>query len=366
MLIAGTALLIAGLISFTLTPVTGRLALRLGVIDHPSQDPAGHKGHAAPTPYLGGVAIITGLIAGSLLLLVAVEGIPIKFFLMVIGAGALLGLMGLIDDIRPLPRSLRLGAQIAAGYVAWEVGFGVSLTDTPAVDLFLTMLWIVGITNAFNLLDNMDGVSSGLAGIAALSFALMGIANDLPLLPIVSASLAGACFGFLAHNRHPAKVFMGDAGSLFIGFLVALIGLRLRFENPVEVTFLVPVIVCGIPLLDTTLVVISRVRHRQPVFLGARDHVTHRLVGKGLTIRSAVWLLYWVAICLGWLGFVVSESPTNVALMLTGFIVVMGLFLGGVLWRVPVYPARKPEELAPAAGIDIEEAIETELLGDQR
>lgn len=365
-LAAIAALVVAGVISFLLTPVTGRLALRFGVIDHPSQDPSGHKGHAAPTPYLGGIAIIAGLVAGSGLVLTAADGIPIRYFLMVIGAGLILGVIGLVDDIRPLPRSLRLIAQIGAAVVAWELGFGVAVTNNTVVDLSLTVLWLVGVTNAFNLLDNMDGVSSGLAGIAAASFALMGIANDLPLLPIISASLAGACFGFLAHNRHPAKVFMGDAGSLFIGFLVGLIGLRLRFDNPVEVTFLVPVIVCGIPLLDTTLVVVSRLRHRQPVFLGARDHVTHRLVGKGLTIRASVWLLYWLAICLAWLGFVVSESPTNIALMITAFIVAMGLFLAGVLWRVPVYPARKPEELAPAAGIDIEEAIETELLGDQR
>jgi UDP-GlcNAc:undecaprenyl-phosphate GlcNAc-1-phosphate transferase len=344
--------------AFLLTPITGRLALRFDVIDHPSQDPAGHKGHTTPTPYLGGIAIIVGLALGASVMLAAVPGIPVRYFLIVLGAGAGLGLVGLIDDVKPLPRSLRLVAQMAAAIAAWQFGFGVTITNVTVVDLGLTILWLVGVTNAFNLLDNMDGVSSGLAGIAAASFALMGIANDLPLLPIIAAALAGACFGFLVHNRHPAKVFMGDAGSLFIGFLVGLIGLRLRFQNPVETTFLVPAIVLGIPLLDTTLVVLSRLRHRQPVFLGARDHVTHRLVGKGLTIKAAVALLYWVAVCLAWLGFVVSQADADVAWMLTGFIVVMGIFLGGVLWGVPVYPARKVEELAPAAGVDLEEALE--------
>lgn len=332
-----SALAIAGLVAFLATPMTGRLALRFGILDHPSQDPGGHKRHSAPTPYLGGIALFLGLIAGSLLVFAAADGIPIRNFILTIGAGLGLGLVGLADDIRPLPRAFRLASQILVAVAAWKLGFGIETGWEPILDLLLSILWIVGITNAFNLLDNMDGVSAGLAGIAAASFAVMGLLNDLPVLPTIAAALAGASFGFLAHNRHPAKVFMGDAGSLFIGFLVALLGVRLRFDRPPEITFLVPVIALGIPILDTTLVVLSRIRHHRPVFLGGRDHVTHRLVGMGLSIKTAVGVLYWTAICLGWIALTISRSTTDVAFMLTGFVIAMGLFLGGVLWRVPVY-----------------------------
>ena len=159
----------------------------------------------------------------------------------------------------------------------------------------------------------------------------------MPLLAVVAASLAGASFGFLAHNRHPAKIFMGDAGSTFLGFMLALIGVRLRFDNLVEVTFLIPVVVLGIPILDTALVVTSRTLHGRAVFLGGRDHISHRLVHVGLSVPLAVGLLYWTGLCLGWLGIVISQASVEVGWMLLGFVIALGLFFGLLLLRVPVY-----------------------------
>lgn len=344
---------IAGVVAYALTPLTGRLALRYGVIDHPSLDATGHKQHATPTPYLGGVAILFGLLIGSLPILLVAEGIPVRHFVLLIGGGALVGLVGLIDDIRPLPRSLRLVAQIAVAVAAYYLGFGVTATAHAWIDLSLTTLWIVGITNAFNLLDNMDGVSAGLASVSALTFCAMGLMNDLTVLPAISASLGGAALGFLQHNRHPAKVFMGDAGSLLIGFLVALLALRLRFDAPTEVTFLVPVVVLGIPILDTALVIASRIRHRRPIFLGGRDHIAHRLVLAGLSIKPAVYILYLAAICLGWLGIVISKSPKDVAFMLSGLVLVLGMIAASVLWRIPVYE-KHVHEMSPRVVPDLE------------
>jgi UDP-GlcNAc:undecaprenyl-phosphate/decaprenyl-phosphate GlcNAc-1-phosphate transferase len=342
----------AGIVSFVATPHTGRLALRWGVVDHPSQDPESHKQHSRATPYLGGMAISLGLLAGVLLLMTVAEGIPVRHFTITIGAGIGLALVGLVDDITPLPRSLRLVAQIMVAAVAWQAGFGVTVGSDP-LNLALTVFWIVGVTNAFNLLDNMDGVSAGLAGIAATTFAVMGILNELPLVPVVAAALAGACFGFLAHNRHPAKVFMGDSGSLLIGFLVALLGVRLRFEQEASITFLVPVIVVGIPVVDTTLVVISRLRHRHPVFLGARDHIAHRLVVRGASIRSAVRVMYGTALALAVAGVVMSEASTSVGYVLLGACVGGGLVCTWLLLRIPVYETnvarpRRAEDLAPS------------------
>jgi UDP-GlcNAc:undecaprenyl-phosphate/decaprenyl-phosphate GlcNAc-1-phosphate transferase len=223
---------------------------------------------------------------------------------------------------------------LAAALGAWTVGFRVEFTPWVVVNFLFTVLWIVGITNAFNLLDNMDGLSSGLAGIAAAAFAVMGSLEGLTLIPIVAGALAGAAFGFLAHNKYPARIFMGDAGSLFLGFLLAIIGIEMRFDNLVKVTFLVPVVVLGVPIFDTTLVVLSRIRNRRPVWQAARDHVSHRLIAIGLPVREAVLLLYWSAICLGWLGLVISRASVQVGWMLLIFVLSLGLFFGRLLWKV--------------------------------
>lgn len=345
------AVVIAAASAFAVTPLSGRLAHRFGVLDHPDLDPFGKKRHERVTPYLGGVAIFCGVIAGSALLLVALgTEVDAVFagFPLAIGVALLLGLIGLADDMRNMPLSLRLAAQFGASLAAWFSGFRVGIAENDTMNLILTIVWIVGITNAFNLLDNMDGLTAGTAGIAAVSFALMGVTGNMPALAIVAASLAGAAFGFLAHNRHPAKIFMGDAGSLFLGLLLALIGMRLRFENLVEVTFLVPVVVLGLPIFDTSLVVLSRLRHKRGVFQGGRDHVSHRLVQIGLPVPATVRLLYWACLCLGWLGFVITRADPQVAFMLLGLVFAMGLYLGRVLWKVPVYDVGIPAAAAEA------------------
>lgn len=349
------ALLLGFTVSFCVTPFTARVARRFDIFDRPHIGDHGHKKHGHPTPYLGGLAIFSGVLAGALFMLTIPEGRPtllLAGFPLAIGGALALGAVGLLDDLRSLPRTARLLAQVSAAVMAHLGGFSVSLTGIDAVDLILSVLWIVGITNAFNLLDNMDGLTSGLAGVAALSFAVMGIMGGMALLTVAAAALAGSSFGFLAHNRHPAKIFMGDAGSTFLGFLLALIGLRLRFDNLVEVTFLIPVVVLGIPILDTTLVVTSRLLHHRPVFLGGRDHISHRLVRVGLSVPLAVGLLYWAGLCLGWLGLVISRASVDVGWMLLGFVLALGVFFGALLLRVPVYQDELEVEFEPESTED--------------
>lgn len=341
-----TALLTIGafaaayLSAYVTTPWSARLAERFGIVDKPDGHSSGHKRHATPVPYLGGLALFAGLIiCVPLLFILPVDPtiVPIGKYAMTVGIGLLLGVVGLLDDARPLPRSLRLGAQVAAAGAVWGLGFQVEAAPWPWLNLIATVFWMVGITNAFNLLDNMDGLSAGIAGVAALTISAMGLLNSLPVLPFVAAALSGASFGFLMHNRHPAKIFMGDAGSLFLGFLLALLGLKLKFDNIVQVTFLVPVVVLGLPIFDTTLVVVDRLRHRRPVFLGGADHVSHRLVAMGFPVKIAVGVLYWVALCLGWIGLVISRANVEVGWMLLGFVLALGIFFGAVLLRVPIY-----------------------------
>lgn len=335
-------------VSFSLTPVTSKLARRFEILDRP--EIADYKGHDGAIPYLGGVAIFGGCVLGSSFLVFTdtPTDTSIARILLILGVALGLGLVGLLDDIRSLPRSLRLGAQGLAAVGGWFAGFRAQPTGNDAVDFLITMAWIIGITNSFNLLDNMDGLSAGLAGVGALSFTVIGIVGDIPEVVVVAAALAGAAFGFLAHNRHPAKVFMGDAGSTFLGFLLALLGIKLRFDNLIQVTFLVPVVVLGLPIFDTTLVVLSRLLHKRPVFLGGRDHTSHRLVAVGLPVKAAVGLLYFSGLCLGWLGLVIARANVEVGWMLLGFVIALGLFFGGVLLRVPVYEAR--EVVTPVRG----------------
>lgn len=337
------ALVAAALVAYLVTPLTSRLAHRFGVLDRPKA----HGSHSEATPYLGGAAILCGLLAGALFLLGAEEPeafSPTKGFGLAIAIGVALSLVGLLDDVYDLPRILRLAVQIGAAGAAFAAGFRVQMPLPAEVNALLTIVWFVGITNAFNLLDNMDGLTAGLAGVAALSFAVMGLLAEHETLTITAVALGGGALGFLIHNRAPAKIFMGDAGSLLLGFLLALIGLELRFDNLVRVTFLVPVVVLGLPIFDTTLVVLSRLAHRRSPFLGGRDHISHRLVRMGLPVRFSVGLLYWAGICLGWLGLVISRSNVQVGWMLLGFVGALALFFGYFLWRVPVYDdVAKPE-----------------------
>lgn len=328
----------AFIVAYFVTPISARLAEHLGVVDRPG----GHKRHAVVTPYLGGLALFAGLLVGApMLFFIPLDptSVPIGKYAITVGIAVGLGVVGLVDDARTLPRSLRLVLQVMAALGVWVLDFRVEATTLEWLNLALTVLWIVGITNAFNLLDNMDGLSAGVAGVAALTITAMGLLNDLPVLPFVAGGLAGACFGFLIHNRHPAKIFMGDAGSLFLGFLLALLGLKLKFDNLVQVTFLVPVVIMGIPIFDTTLVVIDRLRHRRPIFLGGADHTSHRLVAMGLPVNIAVRILYGAAICLGWIGLVISRATVEVGWMLLGFVIALGTSFAWVLLRVDVYEA---------------------------
>ena len=205
---------IAAIIAYALTPLTGKLAHRFGILDHPST--TSHKRHSESTPYLGGVAIFGGLAGGAGFVIVAglEEGVnPVRTFGLFLLSALGLGLVGLLDDIRPIPRTVRFCAHVAAASGAWVAGFQIGIAPWPVLNFALTLLWIVGITNAFNLLDNMDGLTAGVAGVAAISFSALGLLAKLPLLPVFSAALGGAALGFLWHNKHPAKIFMGDAGS---------------------------------------------------------------------------------------------------------------------------------------------------------
>ena len=326
-----------------LTPLAIRLAVRSSALDQPSD----HKRHESPVPYLGGLAIVmafTGAVVLAAIVRPPASGLDALITLLVVAA--VLALIGLVDDLRELSPVWRVLAEVAAAVVVWSIGSGVTLTGVEALDLGLTILWVVGVTNAFNLLDNMDGLAAGLGAITCLTIFLVASANGQFLVAALSIGLAGCTAGFLRHNFHPASVYMGDSGALFIGFLIAVLGLRLRFEGDVLVSALVPVLVCSVAVFDTTLVVVSRISTGRSPFQGGQDHTSHRLVRLGLPVPVAVGVIYFGAASVGVHAFVISRIEPASAWILAGLIGLTLLLGGGLLLKVPTYPESKATHYA--------------------
>ena len=327
------AAIIAGLVSlviaFAAVPVTTRLARRFGMIDRP--DP--RKTHPHPTPLLGGCAIFAGILLPTMLALTMVriwahngvpEWVPAELAVHVAGAAQrvpqalgilacafVLHVIGIIDDRRNLGPWLKLIGQLAVCTVA-TVFFDVrALTVAgPTLSCIVTVLWLVGITNAFNFLDNMDGLSAGVAAICAA--ALLAGAASLGQFFVMGwlCVILGALVGFLPHNYPPAKVFMGDAGSLVVGFLLAVVSCLTTYVQPGQQYYLygvfVPLVVMAVPLYDMVSVVSIRLRDRKSPMVGDRRHFSHRLVRRGMSVRTALLTIY---LCTGATAVAASLLP---------------------------------------------------------
>jgi UDP-GlcNAc:undecaprenyl-phosphate GlcNAc-1-phosphate transferase len=325
-------------LSLLFTPLAISIALRRGVLDKPG----GHKSHASPVPYLGGLAVVVAFSSSMVIPVIAIKDYDVSNeFVSVIVVAIALALLGLLDDLRGLSSLLRLACEICAGISLWFLDVGVQLFGITWVNAVVTVLWVVGITNAFNLLDNMDGLSAGIAGIASVSFFAVAASNGQYLVAGLSLALGGCALGFLRHNFHPATVYMGDSGALFFGFLISYVGLKLQLEVPSPVSVLVPIMVCSIAILDTTLVTIARLRHGLSPFLGGRDHLSHRLVKVGLPVPVAVSTLYAMAISVGVVAFVLPRVDETSAWILTSLVAVLLLSVGVLTYNVPVYPESK-------------------------
>lgn len=321
--------------STLLTPVALMVATRAGILDNPG----GHKSHDSPVPYLGGVAIVVafaGVVVGAALLKPPISGLDELVTVLLLGI--VLAFVGLADDLWNLAPVVRVVVEIVFALQLWRMETGVHLTGSPAIDIVLTVVWVVGITNAFNLLDNMDGLAAGQAAICASTMFAVAVANGQVLVGALSVALIGCAVGFLRLNFHPAKIYMGDGGALFLGFMVAYLGLKLQFESSVSESFLVPVVACAIPVLDTSLVTFSRLSTGRSPFRGGRDHISHRLVHVGLPIPVAVGLTYVSAAALGVVSFVVSRVDAASAWILSGLVAGLLVLAGILLSLIPVYP----------------------------
>jgi len=310
------------------TPFVRRLAIAIGFVDAPAL----RKLHSTPMPLMGGVAIFGG--AGVALILGAlgvrpfydqqVQGILLACFVV--------ALTGLIDDRINLPPWAKFLGQVIGFVILVLSGVYVKLPVPQWINFLITFVWVTGISNAINFLDNMDGLSAGVSGVAAAFIMLLAALHGQILVSGLAAAVLGACLGFLRYNFKPAQIFMGDVGTLFLGFLLAILGIQLRFpENTNAVTWMVPVLILGLPIFDTTLVVISRLRRGISPLTGGKDHTSHRLVDRGMSQREAVLLLYLVAGTYGMTAIFVTQATVLEGYFVGGTVAAASLY---VLWRL--------------------------------
>lgn len=324
-------IMVAGFVgALLLTPLARRLAWRFNVIDQPS----GRKVHTTATPLLGGLAIYAGMILA--LLFFSPRAYQVET--LAIGAGASwMALIGLIDDRQGMGFRTKLLAQVVAALVVILAGIRITLFRVPVIDSALTLIWIVALTNALNFLDNMDGLAAGLTGIAAAFFFILSAGEGQGLVSSLAAAITGAALGFLIFNFNPASIFMGDMGSQVLGFVLAILAIKLRFSTPPSIaTWSVPVLVLGLPIFDITLVVFTRLREGRSPAQAGKDHTSHRLVQMGLTTRRAVLILYGVCLLLGIDAILVSRSTPETALILVGVTLILALaaFIGLETFRI--------------------------------
>lgn len=294
--------LIALMITLASIPWARRIALALGLVDIPGK----RKAQKTAMPLLGGAAIFAGAI---LAVLIVYRGRPEPTVIGVLLATTVVALTGLWDDYRPLPAWAKLTGQLAGCLILIYFGIRVRLPIPEPLNYAITLLWLIGVTNAVNFLDNMDGLTAGVSAVIASFILLLALFNAQFLVAALSAALLGACLGFLRYNFPPASIYMGDVGSLFLGFLLAVMGIQLRFPASSNfVTWMVPVFLFGLPIFDMTLVVVSRVRRGMSPATAGRDHTSHRLVRLGFTQRETVLILYLISGVLGMMALYVTQA----------------------------------------------------------
>ena len=318
------------------TPLAIRLARRTSFYDHP----IGYKGHGSPTPYLGGIAVIGGLLVGS-----ALFGSGSSAFVPIaIGTVVLLG-VGTIDDRYALGPLTRLAIEVAAASVLFAGGIGWDLFASDVLNLGLTVVFVTGVVNAFNLMDNMDGATGTVAAVSGATLGVLALAQGSAELAAIALALSGACLGFLPFNlASPARIFLGDGGSMPIGFVVAAAIMSVPGTGDLGWAFVpVAVVLVGLPALDTTLVVVSRLRRGAGVFVGGRDHLTHRLRAKLGSARRVALVLAASQAALAGTGAVLAGSDKSVAAFVATVLILVGIGVVALLESPDWAPAPTTE-----------------------
>lgn len=318
-----------------LTPFMRKIALRLNFVDYPDSS---HKSHNEAVPYLGGISIILGILIVTFASLLSQKNLHGNVWtaLSVFLPALLLGIVGLADDrksLDPLPRFI---AQSVAGFFTAVLIIRTDTVGNPSgnlvLDALITIVWIVGITNSINFFDNIDGGAAGAVAATSLGLAFISHFTGQFLLSASAISILAAMLGFLLWNRSPAKIYMGDAGSLFLGTILAV--LTIRLDPSVDskiVSFSIPLLLLAVPILDTSVAVISRLRRRRSIFKGGRDHLSHRLIRRGFSKKQSASTLWSLSLIFVAMAAQLSRNPVApvgvILLALTFWIFLLYIFL---------------------------------------
>jgi UDP-GlcNAc:undecaprenyl-phosphate/decaprenyl-phosphate GlcNAc-1-phosphate transferase len=351
------ALGVAFALSVCLTLATRSAARRFGFVAQPRPD----RWHRRPTALLGGIAI------AATFTVVVLAFAPLSSVGPVVALTLAVATIGLVDDLKRLNPATKLVFQAIVAAMALAAGHRLGWTGSLTIDSLLTLLWLVGLANAFNLLDNMDGLAAGVAAIAALAYLLLSASQGSPLDVLFFSAFAGSVLGFLVFNFQPASIFMGDAGSLFLGFTLALLSTRLTPSTGAGgiSAVLIPVAILSVPIFDTTLVTFLRRLAGRKVSVGGKDHSSHRLVGLGLPERRAVLVLYAFAAVASLAGLSVSYLDFSHANVLVGLFFVALTFFGIHLANVRVYDntgGQGPADAGPVNALLVRSFSRTRVL----
>jgi len=318
---------LAAALSIVLTPHMRQAAIRFGIVDRPD---GRLKTHGEPVPYLGGLAIYLAFLLSLAL--------TFDFSHEVLGlllAGSIVVILGLVDDLGQLGPWTKLSGQLVAILVLIKSGIYIKLVFLPEpVAIALSVIWLLAVTNAFNLIDIMDGLSAGTAAVAAVTLLIIAELGGGSTAATLLAALAGSCLGFLRYNAYPARIYMGDTGSMFLGLLLGALAMDNAYTEFNPVAALAPALILGVPLFDMLFVMYIRWRRGLPVMLGSPDHVALRLRKWRLSTAQTVLVSYAATATLGAAAVALILLSTRGASIVLAAVVVLGLFLGLLLKRI--------------------------------
>ncbi|MBQ7718330.1 MAG: undecaprenyl/decaprenyl-phosphate alpha-N-acetylglucosaminyl 1-phosphate transferase [Clostridia bacterium] len=328
--------LIAFAVAFATTPFVKELAKKVGAVDNPGE---ARRVHKTPIPLLGGLAIFYGFVVSLLCLCdidMSVRGMILGSLVIVI--------TGIFDDIYSLHPLVKLAGQVVAaiiivlhGIIIYRISMPTVIAPSGVVELGylavpITVIWIVAVTNAVNLIDGLDGLAAGVSSIASMTLFCIALIASENNIALITAALAGACFGFLPYNFNPAKIFMGDTGAMFLGFILSTVSIMGVFKAYAVISFIVPFLVLGLPLFDTGFAIFRRMKNHKPIMGADRGHLHHKLLDMGFTQRQTVGILYLICTVLGLSAVVLIGAGAIRALVLV-LIIIVAMIIAFIIIR---------------------------------
>lgn len=336
-------IIVSMLIALILTPIVRKFAIGIGAVDIPKDNRRVHK---EAMPLIGGLAIYLGVIISGMIFL------PLnRSLISILVGGSIILISGIVDDIRELSPKLKLAFQIVAALVLVAGGVKIDFITNPFSDNLLiylsffsipiTIFWVVGITNTLNLIDGLDGLACGVASISSLTLMFVASKFGYTDVMILSAIVGGACLGFLPYNFNPAKIFMGDTGSLFLGFMLAAISIEGVMKSVATIAVIVPIIILGVPIFDTAFAILRRLLSGRSIMSADKGHLHHRLLKKGYSQKKTVLILYSISLAFSGFAYFIAKANSKQAVYLS---VVMFLIAILIAIKVGMFNNKNSEE----------------------